>query len=96
MIENTKPFDFYEVVTISPMYPDSKMRNLEGAILGRSQDSNGSWGYAVHIFSKEECWDLEHEFLEKTGKKMSREDFYSGESVTVIVDAQSDEGKLED
>lgn len=90
----TSKFDYYEVVKVNSEQPSlSEINGLEGAVLGFVQDDNGLYWYAVEIFASGECWDVQEDGLRTTGKVMKREDFYTGESVTVSVN-QDGEGEL--
>jgi hypothetical protein len=51
--------------------------------MSKGDGPDGSWGYAVSI--DDICWDIREEWLESTGRKMRREDFYTGESIRVRV-----------
>ncbi len=90
-------FNFYEVVKVIDN-SDSKLESifgLEGTILGMSQDEeSGQWGYAVSISPINETWDIEEQFLERTGKTRKRSDFYSGETIRVKVDPKTGEGYI--
>lgn len=60
-------FDFYEIVkVVSPEIIYSEIYGLEGVIMGMSQNDDGSWGYAVSV--NEIAWDVNEEYLVKTGK----------------------------
>ncbi|WP_197999428.1 Imm31 family immunity protein [Gimesia chilikensis] len=92
-------FQFYEVVVVEAG-SDQSLRGIsgeEGAILGMSQDEEtGCWGYAVSLFSTQETWDVSESQLIKTGRMKQRSDFYSGDSIRVIVDPESGEGSLKE
>lgn len=90
-------YAFYEVVRVVSTSPDKqKIRGLEGAILGKSKNDKGEWGYAVYIYELSECWDLMHDELEDTGKMDQRENFYDGTRVKVTVDPVTGEGRIVD
>ena len=59
-----------------------------GAIMGMSQEADGEWGYAVHIYSLHESWSVGHRHLTSTGQMAKREDFYTGDRVRVSVDGE--------
>ena len=58
------------------------------------QNDDGDWFYAVHLLDTDDGWDVMKEELVSTGNMMARKDFYDGDSVTVVVDPVSGEGKL--
>ncbi|QUJ69551.1 immunity protein 31 (plasmid) [Photobacterium sp. GJ3] len=90
----TSKFDYYEVVKVSSKRPElSEINGFDGAILGFAEDDDGIFWYAVDILTTGECWDVMENELISTGKMMSREDFYTGESISVSV-TQDGEGKL--
>jgi hypothetical protein len=86
-------YDFYEIVrVISP-----KKRGHEGAVLGRAQNENGKWGYAVALYSDDKLvWDFQEDELEPTGRKDRRESFYDGTTIRVQVDPDTGEGTIVD
>jgi hypothetical protein len=88
-------FEFYEIVRIQPQSSALRqLQSLEGAVLGRSENPDGTWGYAIFVYSLNETWDLPEAVLEPTGRSDSRETFYDGTSITVIVDPDTGEGHL--
>ena len=91
-------FDFYELVKIKTTVFTEKngINGQKGAILGMSEDENNKWGYAIHIYNVDGCWDLPEECLESIGEFTTREEFYDGSSIHVKVDAKTGEGKIED
>lgn len=87
-------FDFYEVVTVLPStdVPES-LWNTEGVILGRAQGDDGLWEYGVMMsVDGNHCWQLKESILESRGRKLRREDLYSGETVKVTVDPKTGTG----
>ena len=85
-------FDFFEVVKIKPELIDSKNAAATGVVLGRSMSDSGEWGYAVHVYEKEEGWDISESDLIPTGKFVDRSEFYTGDVIKVIVDEKTGEG----
>lgn len=82
-ISKPSKFDFYEIVKSSSGV--NSLNLAEGFIGGKSQDDSGEWSYSVFLFKKQaECCFEEYE-LESTGQFVKKEDYYSGESVKVIV-----------
>ncbi|KDM90416.1 Imm31 family immunity protein [Photobacterium galatheae] len=87
-------FNFYEVVKINSKRSElSDANGLECAILGMAENDDGIYWYSVSSLIGEFSWDLREDELVSTGKTMKREDFYTGESITVSVN-QDGEGKL--
>ena len=88
-------YKFYEVVKVIASRPElSEINGKEAAILGMTQNDSGEWSYSVQILESEDGWIVMENELQETGRMMSREDFYSGESVTVKVDPVTGEGSL--
>jgi hypothetical protein len=88
-------FDFYEVVEIlEPEIMPRRLWHTHGVVQGMSQSESGIWEYAILVYEdNKEVWQLEQRFLKPTGKQMTRDDFYDGTSVKVVVDLESGEGK---
>ncbi|MDO6708624.1 Imm31 family immunity protein [Photobacterium sp. 1_MG-2023] len=90
----TSKFKFYEVVKINTNRPEiSEANGLECAILGMAENDDGIYWYSVSSLTNEFSWDLCEDDLVSTGNIMKREDFYTGESMSVSV-MQDDEGQL--
>ncbi len=85
------PLPFYAQVKIAETAPD-EVAGLTGIVMGRAE-RHGRWGYSVHVDGLDESYDLRHEDLTPTGIMFKRSDFYSGESITVIVD-ENGNGKI--
>lgn len=80
-------FQFYEHVRVHPARPeDREAAGLCGAVLGRTEAADG-WSYGVFLFALDRVWCFAETELESTGHFGRREDFYSGESFRVRVDA---------
>src|SRR4051794_21777343 len=90
-------FQFYEIVKtkLDPALP-KEVIGLEGAILGMAEETDGIWGYAVHIYALDALYDIREPFLEPTGRSSSREEFYDGSVLKVLVDPETGEGKIAD
>ena len=87
---NPPKFEFYEKVRIAGAVPDlAPVAGKLGAVLGRAENEDGSWGYAVHVYDERSCWDIDEEQLEPTGEFDKRETFYDGTAIRV-----SPEGEL--
>ncbi len=88
-------FNFYEVVQIVSDRPVlSEINGLDAAVLGMVENDDGKWCYAVHLLDSNDGWDVMENELISTGRMMTREDFYDGDSVIIIVDSSTGEGKL--
>ena len=80
-------FTSYEIVRIinpSKKYKEN-LKYLNGFINGMSINRNGIYYYSVFLFNKKEGYCFEEHELESTGEFVKKEDYYSGESVKVIV-----------
>ncbi|WP_311568326.1 Imm31 family immunity protein [Photobacterium arenosum] len=90
----TAKFSFYEVVKIKTNRSEiSEANGLECAIFGMAENDEGIYWYSVSSLTDDFSWDLCEDELISTGRVMKREDFYTGESVTVSVN-QDGEGEL--
>lgn len=85
----TEPkFQFYQYVRVVSDDPAlAEINGERGAILGRSEDENGGYGYAVLIGRDGICWSVDEADLQATGESGIRADFYGEESIRVRVDA---------
>ncbi|WP_297802234.1 Imm31 family immunity protein [Arenimonas sp. GDDSR-1] len=82
-------FQFYEYVRVRADNPAlAEIHGQRGAVLGRSEDDEGGYGYAVSIERDGICWSVEEADLEATGEFGTRADFYGDESIRVRVDAE--------
>ena len=80
-------FQFYEIVRVASSQPElAEIHGERGAILGMSEDDQGTFGYAVFIYRDEICWSLTEDELEETGEFSRREEFYDDTSIRVRVD----------
>ena len=80
-------FQFYEYVRVVSVDPElAEINGERGAVLGRSEDEHGGYGYAVLIDRDGICWSVEEADLEATGEVGTRADFYGDEPVRVRVD----------
>jgi hypothetical protein len=90
-------FSFYEVALIESSRPAlQEVAHHHGAVLGMARNDDGVWVYAVHVLDQGEVWDVRESELRPTGRHMKREDFYSGDTVKVEVDADTREGRIVD
>lgn len=95
MDNQTNKFQFYEVVIVmnGNSIPD-KFIGSKGVVLGMVQD-NGDWFYSVALEKDDNfCWDFCEQDLRSTGEFMNRSDFYSGESIRVVVNPKTGEGRI--
>lgn len=91
-------FNYYEIVNVKEIAftINNGLNGLKGVVLGMAEDEKGNWGYAIHIYSMEEVWDLPEEYLESSGQFTSREEFYDGSNIEMKVDGKTGEGKIVD
>lgn len=79
-------FNFYERVKIYPKVKNAQhLYDTTGTVLGRSQNYDNSWGYAVSCDKDLDGWDFQENELQSLGTFAKREDYYSGESIRVGV-----------
>mgnify|MGYP002713067735 CR=1 FL=1 len=84
-------FDFYEIVIVNTNNPKkSKLNGEKGAILGITENKDHLFFYAVHLYQDSITYSFDENELEKTGEFDCRESFYSGNSVTVIVNEKGE------
>ena len=94
-------FNAYDVVKIMSQNPELvEINGKEGIVLGVPQieEDYSIFTYSVYVLDPkgkmEECWSVDEEDLQPTGKKMKEEDIYTGETVRVRVDPETGEGYL--
>jgi hypothetical protein len=79
-------FKYFEIVkVVSRNIKFTEIYDLEGIVVGKSQNENGKWSYAVSF--PNDGWSIAEEYLVSTGKFASRKEVYSGDSVKILVDA---------
>lgn len=85
--------DFYDIVSILPCDAVPKrLWGTQGVVVGRAQSSNGLWEYAIQAFADEDCcWQIDEQFLRAEGRRMNRDELYTGESVRVRLDPVANE-----
>ena len=80
-------FQFYEYVRVVSEDPElAEIDGERGAVLGRSEDEDGGYGYAVLIKRDSLCWSVDEADLQTTGEFGTRADFYGDGSIRVRVD----------
>ena len=91
-------FEFYDIVTVKSDKPTlKKINGCKGVIRGMAQNEETlKWGYGVLVYQEEEVWHVMEEDLQSTGRKANPENYYTGQSIKVIVDPKTGEGKLAD
>ena len=78
-------FKFYEIVKVVSTNPElSEINGKIGTILGMSEN-DGLWIYSVSFEDLESGWCADEVVLVSTHRFAKREDFYTGESVKVLV-----------
>jgi len=95
---NREPkFKFYEVVVVVSQNPALRaIAGQTGGILGRSSQNGEKWQYAVHILDSGKSWSIDEIDVAATGMQVSRDDFYDGSSIKVIVDRSTGKGRFAD
>jgi hypothetical protein len=62
-------FEFGEKIKIISTQPTTRdVLGQIGAVVGKAQDENGRWSYAVWVYRDEICWSMNEEELETTGE----------------------------
>ncbi|WP_437589243.1 Imm31 family immunity protein [Sorangium sp. So ce1000] len=86
--------DFYEVVSILPCdVVPRRLWGTQGVVVGRAGDDSGVWEYAIQAFADENCcWQLAEKHLRSEGRKMTKNEMYTGEVITVHVDPATGKG----
>jgi hypothetical protein len=90
-------FDFYEVVRVLPCdIVPARLWGTLGVVLGLTDDEGSvGWEYAVQMFSDDDlCWQLPERTLQSDGRKLTRQELYADDSVTVIVDPKTGTGEV--
>jgi hypothetical protein len=79
--------DFYDVAEVldTPKTRDLGVANTFGVVLGKAKEG-AITSYAILI--GEETYSLHGADLRRTGKKVQRDDIYSGEHIRVSLDGQ--------
>ena len=91
-------FNFYDVVQIqgSDGAPLDGVLGKTGTILGMAKnDKTGVWTYSVSIDPDGDVWSIDEPYLQSTGETKTRSDFYDGESIKVLVNPETGEGRTE-
>ncbi len=79
-------FDFNEIVTVVPnMGKKSHLSDKRGYIVGKAENENHTWSYAVSLFDIENVWSFKEQELKSTGEffKDSNQVKYGSIRVTV-------------
>lgn len=93
----SKRFQFFEVVVVTGCsnIQQQALIGSEGTILGMAQDEESKCNnYAVSMDSTGIVYCFDEWQLASTGRMKNREDFYSGESLKVIVDPKTGKGSV--
>ncbi len=85
-------FTFYEKVRIQT----GNYSQLIGSVMGRSQDDDHNWHYSVQIEGKVSSCMFRESELESIGVVGSREDFYDGSSLRVVVNDRGEGNPVDD
>jgi hypothetical protein len=87
-------FQFYEIVKITNPMLSKEYAGKHGVVLGRSQDDEQKWNYAISLYDFAETVMFHEDELESTGQMDKPENFYTGENIKVKVDPETGEGYL--
>ena len=88
-MSDSAKFDFYEKVVVASARPELEpITGKLGAILGRAQNDDGKWSYAIHVYGEDEGWSVYEAELHSTGEFDRRETFYDGTSIRVSEDGE--------
>ena len=93
IMSSEKKFDMYEIVRIKGSY----LTGEKGFIVGMAQSSSdGSWGYALWVYSKDHVVDIEEYELESTGEFLSEEEIkkHRGEGSSMKVTQEGEVTEL--
>ena len=78
-------FDFFEIVKVTSRKTNlSEVNGKEGTITAMAEKDD-EWVYGVTFEDLEDSWCLEEDDLISTHRFGKEEDFYTGESVKVLV-----------
>jgi len=94
-------FEFYEVVkVVSEKKELKKIKGKLGIITGKSQNeiNPSTFSYAVDILDENENvidgWCIYEEDLESTGRTIDSKKLFTGQSVKIKVNPQTEEGEI--
>ncbi|EMI40269.1 Imm31 family immunity protein [Rhodopirellula sp. SWK7] len=88
-MDSEPKFAFYEKVRVNTGNPDlADINGMLAAVLGRAQNDDGSWGYAIHVYDRPTSYCASESDLTSTGKHATRSDFYAGDSIRVSRDGE--------
>lgn len=67
-------FAFYEKVRCVSDAPEyAEIIGKLAAVLGRAQNDDGSWGYAIHVYDYPTCYSVSESDLVSTGQHAKRD-----------------------
>lgn len=80
-------FNFYEIVKIVSKNPNlSEVNGKEATILAMAENDDGTWGYGVTFSDDDsEGWYIDEVDLVTLNRFAKEEDFYTGETMSVVV-----------
>ena len=90
-------FDFFEIVIVHS--EDKDLICLEGKrciVLGKSQDDEDAWHYAVSCKDVDHTWIVPEADLRSTGTFTTRDKIYDGSHITVSQDGEITGGEIKE
>jgi hypothetical protein len=88
------PLEFYEVVCVLPndVVP-KRLWGTCGVVVGRTDDGVLGLEYAVQVIAdNNQCWQLPEQCLRPVGRRMTREELYDGDSLSIVVEPDTGVG----
>lgn len=77
-------YEFYEVVKVISSKPSlQKIRGVEAYIIGKAEEDDGSWGYAIALPDK--AWSVRENDIETTGRFADPDNYKPVDTVRVRV-----------
>lgn len=106
---SSNKFEYYEIVKINPKSGVLDLSSLDtrkfdyqvlvgriGVIMAMAECDNGAWLYEVSLDEANDAYTIREDDLQSTGQYKKRSDFYSDDTVKVVVDPKTAEGSLKE
>ncbi|MDX1992502.1 MAG: Imm31 family immunity protein [bacterium] len=88
-------FQYFEVVVVNSTASNAaRFYQMQGVMLGLTEEDDSTWGYSVYFDDFGETFYFHSDDLTSTGK--FHHDFYSGKKIKVEVDPNTGAGRLAD
>lgn len=82
-------FAFYEKVRVQTANPNiADLNGMLAAVLGRAQNDDETWGYAIHVYERSTTYSVAESELVTTSEHAKRGDFYAGAPTPVSKDGE--------